>query len=332
MNEALLPMLVCPACRGDLAWDLIRQDGAEVEEAEARCQACGAAYPVREGIGLFLTPDLPRHDLWEESESRLAAYLREHPEVERQLMEAPPEALSPADLFYRALALEERGEFIQARALERQAMARLYTPEYLACHERQLAYVLGQVADAQGPVVDLASGRGALVERLARDTQAHVVATDFSPRVLRRNRRLVDALGLRGRVSLLALDARRTPFRDGAVTTLTSNLGLPNIEHPGALLGELRRIVSGTFFSICLFYPEDDEANARFIRQVGLETLLFQRPCLEAFRAAGWQVEVANACQSRALPTPTGGLLEGAGIDALPVAETTLEWCTLVAF
>ncbi|MGC8837120.1 MAG: Trm112 family protein, partial [Anaerolineae bacterium] len=170
MHEALFPMLVCPACHGDLAWEVTRRDGPQVEEAEAHCRSCGAAYPIREGIGLFLTPDLPRHDLWEESESRLAAYLREHPEVERQLLGTPPEALAPADLFYRALALEERGDFAQARDLERKAQERLYTPEYLACHERQLAYVVGQLADAQGLVVDLASGRGGLVERLAQGT------------------------------------------------------------------------------------------------------------------------------------------------------------------
>ncbi|MGQ9592971.1 MAG: methyltransferase domain-containing protein [Anaerolineae bacterium] len=331
MDEALFPMLACPACHGDLAWEVARRDGAQVEEAEARCRACGAEYPIREGIGLFLTPDLLRHDLWEESESRLGAYLREHPEVEQQLLETPPEALAPADLFYRALALEERGDFAQARELERRATERLYTSEYLACHERQLAYVVGQLAGVQGPVVDLATGRGGLVERLARETEALIVATDFSPRVLRRNRRWWGHLGLRERISLLALDARRTPFRDRAIATLTSNLGLPNIEHPGALLRELRRVVSGTFYAISFFYPEEDEANARLIREMGLETLLFRGPCLEAFRAAGWEVEVAHRREGRALPTPTGVVLEGAGIDALPVAETTLEWCTLVA-
>lgn len=324
-------MLVCPACHGNLAWEVAQRDGAQAEEAKARCTGCGAEYPVQEGIGLFLTPDLPRRDLWEESESRLAAYLREHPEVERQLMETPPEDLAPADLFFRAQVLEERGDFVQARELERQATKRLYTSEYLACHERQLAYVVGQLAGIQGPVVDLASGRGGLVERLAQGTPALVVATDFSPRVLRRNRRLVEHLGLRERVSLLAFDARRTPFRDGAVATLTSNLGLANIEQPGALLQELRRVVSGTFLSISVFYPEEDEANGRVIRGFGLEPLLFRGPCLETFRAAGWEVEVANRCASRALPTSKGVILEGAGIDALPVAETTLEWCTLAA-
>ena len=38
-------------------------------------------YPVREGIGLFLLPDLPRNDLWEQAESQLSRYLREHTEA-----------------------------------------------------------------------------------------------------------------------------------------------------------------------------------------------------------------------------------------------------------
>ncbi len=331
MHESLLPLLICPACHGELAWEVAWRDGPQVEEAEAHCEACGAAYPVREGIGVFLTPDLPRHDLWEESESRLAAYLREHPEVERQLMETSPEDLAPADLFFRARVLEERGDFALARDLEGKALARLYTSDYLACHERQLAFVVGQVAGAQGLVVDLASGRGGLVERLALGAEVHTVATDFSPRVLRRDRRLLEHLGLQERVSLLAFDARRTPFRDGAIATLTSNLGLANIEQPGALLRELRRVVSGTFYAISHFFPEGDEANGEVIREFGLEPLLFREPCLEGFREAGWEVEVANRDEGRALPTPKGVILEGAGIDALPVAETTLEWCTLVA-
>lgn len=331
MHETLIPMLACPACHGELTWSITERLGEHMEAAEGRCTVCNADYPVREGIGLFLTPDLPRRDLWEEVESRLLRHLREHPEVERRLMDVPLAALSPADQFFRALVLEERGDYAGAKAAEELANVRLYTPEYRACYESQMAYVLEGVADAPGPIVDLASGRGALVERLARQLPQPIVATDFSPQVLRRNRRWLEFSGLHDRVSLLAFDARRTPFKDGAITTLTTNLGLPNIEEPGSLLQELRRVVSGTFLAISHFYPEDDEANAATIHQLGLSTLLFQRPALEQFRAAGWQVEVANPCRGPAHPTPTGVVLEGAGIDALPVAETVLEWCVLVA-
>lgn len=78
------------------------------------------------------------------------------------------------------------------------------------------------------------------------------------------------------------------------------------------------------------FYPKDDEANATAIRQAGLSTLLFRRSTLEQLDAAGWHVEVANVCRAKAHPTPRSKLLDGAGIDAFPVAETVLEWCVLI--
>ena len=86
----------CPACQGALEWRIFEQDGDRIEAAEAHCRGCSATYPVRDGIGLFLTPDLPRNDLWEQVESGVLGYLREHPEVERQLMDGPAEALAPA--------------------------------------------------------------------------------------------------------------------------------------------------------------------------------------------------------------------------------------------
>jgi 2-methylcitrate dehydratase PrpD len=53
-------------------------------------------------------------------------------------MDAPNETLEAGDLFYRALVLEERGEYKQARELERIAEKGLYTSEYLQCWRSQM--------------------------------------------------------------------------------------------------------------------------------------------------------------------------------------------------
>jgi hypothetical protein len=306
-------------------------NGDRVEEAEVLCEDCHATYLVHEGIGGFLTPDLPRHDLWEEVESGLASYLREHPEIERKLLETPLEKLPPADQFFRAMVLEERGDYVQARAAADLARVGLYTPEYLACSKSQYDYVLKCLSNVDGPIVDLASGRCYLVERIASKLNRPIVATDFSPHVLRRDRRFFQFLGLDERVSLLAFDARRTPFKDGVVETMTTNLGLPNIEEPGRLLHELRRVIHGELLAIMQFYPEDDKANRAAVEKLGLASFMFKDATLRLFSEAGFEVKLENVQQGRALPTPTSDLLEGAGIDALPVAETEITWCTLVA-
>ena len=332
MHTYLLEMLQCPACHKALEWTISEQDGERIEAAEARCVGCSADYPVRDGIGLFLTPDLPRNDLWEQVESGVMGHLREHPELERQLMDGPAEALAPVDQYFRADVLEKRGDFAAAQELEELANKGLYTQAYMECWNSQYEFVLKWLSTTDGPIVDLASGKGYLVARLIRELQRPMVVTDFSPTILRRNRRYFESFGLYDAwVSLLAFDARRTPFKDGAVKILTTNVGLPNIEEPGDLLEELRRIVDGVFLAISHFFTEEDDANAEIIRKIGLDKILYRVAALALFEEAGWVVAVKNSCVGEARPTPVGVILEGARIDGLPVADTNLEWCVLLA-
>ncbi|MGD2105776.1 MAG: methyltransferase domain-containing protein [Anaerolineae bacterium] len=331
VQSYLIEILNCPVCHGELQWEITQRTGERIEQAEASCEECAAVYPVFEGVGLFLTPDLPRDDLWEQAGSQLAKFLREHPEVEQQLMGVPVDELAPADLFYRALVLEEGGEYAAAKMLEERAKQGLYTDQYLACWESQVNYVINRLSESDGPIVDLASGRCSLVEEMARRLDRAIVATDFSPRVLRQDRHRLESFGLYDKISLLAFDARRMPFREDAVETLTTNVGLPNIEKPGDLLKELRRVVDGQFLAISHFYSEKDEANAKALREAGLSSLIFRKAAVEDFIASGWEVEVANECQAWTEPTPRGEVLDGAQIDAFPVQGTVLEWCVIEA-
>ena len=331
MQTYLLSTLQCPACHGVLDWHIVEKVGERIETAEARCDECSSAYSVRDGIGIFLTPDLPRNDLWELVDHSIAEHIRQHPEIEQQLMDVPLATLAPADQFFRALVLESHGEYHKAQEVEDLVNERLYTAEYLDCWQSQIDAVVNALQTTEGPVVDLASGRCGLVAELVRKLQCPIVATDFSPGVLRRNRKWLESFGLYDSVSLLAFDARRTPFKDGAVGTLTTNLGLPNIEEPGTLLEELYRIVDGTFLAISHFFPEDDETNGSIIREAGLDKLLYKRTALDQFTAADWDVELLNTCTAEVRPTPPSIILEGARMDGLPIADTTIEWCILSA-
>lgn len=330
MQKYLVDMLCCPVCQGTLQWVVTEQNSDRLETAEARCTGCEAAYPVREGIGLFLTPDLPRNDLWEQVDRGLIRYLQANPEREKQLLDSPIASLNPADQLFRAFALEEKGAFAAAHQAQTIAFRGLYTPEYMECWQRQADYVLTQLAQTTGSIVDLASGRGYLVERITRELDRLVVASDFSPRVLRRNRQHLQHQGLYEKVSLLAFDARRTPFKDGAVTTMTTNLGLPNIEEPGSLLQELRRVVSDQFLAISYFFPPDDVTNGMIIREAHLDTVLYEGNLMTAFAAANWSVSLKNQCRGQANPTPKGEILP-ARPDGLPAATTELMWSVLVA-
>lgn len=330
MKDAIREVLVCPACHGALRWMIDERNGDDIEVATARCSACGVNYPVREGIGGFLTPDLPRNDLWEDAEGWLASSLREDPELERALLETSLADLNPADRFIRAVLLESRGAFRDAREAQTSAQAGLYAPESLEAWGSQMSYVGERLSGSSGPVIDLASGHGDLIERIV-DLSRLIVVTDFSPSVLRRDRRWFGAFSMDGHLDFLAFDARRTPFPDGGVARMTSNVGLSNIQEPDGLLRELRRVIDGEFLSIMCFYPEEDEENREAIEELGLEPFLYEGSTLERFARAGFEVSLENVRTGRALPTPKSELIEGARIDGLPVAETVLTWATLVA-
>ena len=331
MQEFLIEMLECPTCHGELKWKVNRHQEDRIEEAEVVCKNCGVVYPVHKGIGIFLTPDLPREDFWEQVNSQLMHFLRENPQIEKKLMDTPLNNLNPADQYFRALILEEREQYVLAKATIDLAQSKMYTPEYLKCFNSQINYLIAQVSVFNSPIIDLASGRVEFAEIMLHKLKQPVVVTAFSPQVLYRNRRWLEFFGLYERVSLLAFDARLSPFKDGAVEVMTTNLGLVNIEKPENLSLELRRIVSGKFFAISHFYPEDDEVNAEVIKKVGLDQFLFRKPTLNSFCKAGWQAKMENMMIGKACPTPKGKVIEGAGIDAFPVTETKLEWGLLVA-
>jgi SAM-dependent methyltransferase len=228
--------------------------------------------------------------------------------------------------------LEERGDLRGARHAEASALEQLYGAEQRACHARQLDYIVRQARGAPAPVVDVASGRGRLVELLARDAVPLVVATDVSPVALRRTRRMLEHLGVaRSHVSFVAMDARRTPFRDRVVGLLTSNVGLQNVVQAGGLLRELRRIARGRLLAASQLFRDDDAANRDAAERGNFGELTFRASALAAFAAAGWRVAVAGSCTAPARPTPDSELIPGARIDGFPVVEATAEWCVLDA-
>lgn len=330
MHDFLIDFLICPACHQPLAWTVKEKDGARLLEAEARCEGCGAVYPVREGVGLFLTPDLPRDDLWEQADTRLSDALRAHPEIERQLMDAPIERLNPTDLWFRAKRLDERGDYLEARALEEKANQSAYSAKLLACQDGQFQYLLDNLP-ADAPIFDLACGRGWLIRRLLVHRSQPIVATDFSPSILRTNRRRFAAFGLDANLSLVACDARRMPFKDKSIQTLTTFVGLQNIEKPGEMARELFRIVGGAFWALSQFYHEDDAVNSQEIYSAGLQDFSFEKAAVAHLESAGFRVSVESRCSPAVAPTPTGIILSGAQLDRLPVAPTTIDTGILVA-
>ena len=329
--DGLTDILVCPVCHGALDWRGSMRVGHRIVQGKAVCSQCQADYPFHEGIGAFLPSHPKADDLWEQVDRETAEFLHGEPVRARRLMDAPLESLSPTDLLVRSFVHASRRDFGAAKIAVDLAIEGLYTPEFRDASKSQMRFLKERLADRPGPIVDLASGRGSLLEFLLPGASQEFVGTDVNTRVLLRDHQYFDFLGLGSKLSLLAFDARHTPFAHQSVPTLVTNVGLANIENPGTLLRELRRVVSGEFLAITIFYPKVEGPNADMIRRLKLEPLLYRRFAVQEFEQAGFPVRVSNSILARARPTPPGVIMHEIRPDRLPVVETELECCTLVA-
>lgn len=331
MQKYLVEMLECPKCHGKLDWNIAEQLHDRIEVADACCQSCSSTYPVRDGIGVFLTKDLERNDLWEQVDNRLDHLLKQHPELDNRLMDVPLDTLGPVDQHYRADVHKSRGDIEAANAAYSISKKGLYSADTIRCWDNQMDYLINDVSQSKNPIVDLASGDCILVRRILKELPNSIVVTDFSPNILVKNRKWLMEQDLYDRVSLLAFDARQTPFATDSISLLTTFLGLQNIQNPGKLLDELYRIVNGKFVAVSQFYPEDDQENGALIEEDGLAELCYRDKLLEHFHSARWAVEVKNSSSIKTIPAPPGVVLEGARVDGLPVQSTYLDWCVLSA-
>jgi SAM-dependent methyltransferase len=241
------------------------------------------------------------------------------------MLESPLGSLNGADAFLRAQVVEEREGFPAARDAFAFADAHLYSADVREARNACLAHVVELVRGGEGLVLDVATGRGTLLELLLRDTSRPLGATDVSPTILRRVReRFGDE-----RVEYVAADAHELPFADGAVPTLVSHLGLASV--PATALGELRR-VGRELVATHVLYPDDDAENRAAAREAGLEQLLVRASAVQALADAGWNATIEAERAVRARPTPESALIPGVRIDGIPVVETNATWCVIRAF
>lgn len=328
MHKFYTELLECPVCHGHLLWEIEEETVDRLVNAKITCSVCKADYEVRDEIAMFLTPDLPRNDLWKQGESELIKYIDDNEEVRKALLETPEDQLNGADYWYKAFYYEFKKDYEKSFEMFQKAKYKIYTREYIDAWEEQMDFVVSEVKKQGKPVIDIASGKCYLVEKFLNELDNYVVATDFSPTILMRNRDYYKSKGLYGKLSLIAFDARRTPFKDSSVHMMTSNIGIPNIENPEELMKELYRICGRTFIPIMMFFKEDDYENLDFMREYGIDAYGTKNSSLKVFNGEPWTCEVSKSSMAKAKPTPSGEIFDGM-IDGVPVNDTVIEFAVI---
>ncbi|HYE09631.1 MAG TPA: hypothetical protein VEF53_05580, partial [Patescibacteria group bacterium] len=91
MHKHYIDMLLCPLCHNELEWHIQKENEDRIINAKVSCLSCKSEYEVRDEIAIFLTNQLSRNDLWDNSESSLEKYLKENSDIYDKLMNTPEE-------------------------------------------------------------------------------------------------------------------------------------------------------------------------------------------------------------------------------------------------
>ncbi len=218
MYTELLPHLRCPSCHNTLTLQQPESDHTgEIVAGRLGCTACGAAYPVRDGIADFLGPPRP-------------------PSLAQVVNELPPTAWAYERL-WRPFALT------------------LLTGEHFA-YRRELPLIAGLAQPGRGGLyLDIACGNGLYARALARamrGADGHVVALEHALPMLAQGRRYARAAGLR--VSFVRAKAQALPIAANAAAGAVIGGSLNEIGDLDGCLAEIGRVLAqgGRFVGMTL--------------------------------------------------------------------------------
>lgn len=124
--------------------------------------------------------------------------------------------------------------------------------------QRILDTLAAELSGETGYIVDIASGRGMLLSRLAAGLKdsVHLIATDLSFEVLMYDRIKLKKINPRLRVSFIACDAANMPLREGSADAAVSFYGIMNmvgltekgIEEASRIVKDGGRFLNSTIF------------------------------------------------------------------------------------
>ena len=60
MKQEIMPILVCPMCKGELSLTVTEEKGPEIVSGSLYCARCDARYPIVDTIPNLLPPEKKR--------------------------------------------------------------------------------------------------------------------------------------------------------------------------------------------------------------------------------------------------------------------------------
>ena len=331
MFNFLKEILICPECHGELIWDITNENNIHIIEAKVKCDNCAKIYAVKNGVGRFVDYEDNSDDSWQTIDNWLKNFTAENPEIKEKLMTTDIEKLNAADIMIRSMINKVEGNHDEAEKLNKICNQKAYKEETIKAGQAQLGYIVNALKNEKDFILDVASGRGVLVSKFLENTDTCIVSSDISFNVLEKAKESAEKEVFDNRISYIAFDLNKSPFKDKSVQAITTYVGLQNINNPEKIFAELRRICGGKLYSACVFCCEDNVVNHKALENDKLDKTWIKSKYIEEFNKVGFKSVVENAIITLDEPTPVGEIMQGVKIDSFPIEPGNFERAVVIS-
>ena len=331
MFSFIKEMLICPACHGELIWEIINENKTHIIEAEIKCQKCNNEYVVKNGVGCFVKYEKSFDDGWQNAENWLTNLLAENPDIMEKLMVADIEEMNAADIMVRGIICRKEGNVAEATKLSEISIKKRYKEEQTKALFGQLDYVVNSLKDEKNIILDVASGLGDLVQKLLENTDVCIISSDISFHVMEKAKKSTEEKGYGDRVSYIAFDLNKSPFRNKSIKIITTFFGLQNIVSPVRIFNEIRRICDGKLYSICNFCCDENSKNIKVLEEDGSAEMWLKNKYINEFDKVGFTSVVENSIITFNELTLVGKIAKGVTIDNFPVEPGDFEYAVVIS-
>ena len=251
----------------------------------AKCVECGETYPINNGIAVFLPNKWQNIKIWERSE-RVAVQKKGTGEKKNILVGENID--KPSEILKRIRIRNSQGE-MRNEDLYKRYMEVIGMPDTLS----KLCYLAQKCAneiDDMDYVLDFASGKCLLAEVLNEISNCRTIVSDINPIIVMQAQQEFKRSDNYDKLSFMAFDMKKSPFRNKSIHTVTTLLGLQNIIPSKGIVDEIDRI-SDVFFTISAYLTEKLPENMTVLNKFHIADVWIEHNFAKETDRLGWKCE-----------------------------------------
>lgn len=320
MNPNKLHLFVCPICKGELNWKISEYRNNTIMTGEACCQMCGKIYPVNDSITIFLDPKIQDMRIWERSERNMSGKNIKH----QKCIENNNNSWG----ILQQIGIIENRNIQDTAGYYKEYFEKLGMLETMTNFFHMIDFCVQLLPRKEHVILDIASGKGLLINEIIQKTKNEVIVSDINPLILRKNRECNQLYG-NERVCFTAFDINSSPFRDGSIEIVTTLFGLQNINKLNKSVEEIRRICSGKFLSISSFLLDEgikNKENIDCLKAHHCEDAWLKSRFLQLFYSYGFRYQELFAINENSHGIRKEDIETRFAVMKFPIKDTVLEY------